>query len=132
MYKRLWAALLACTLAFSCAIVPADATGTTDGKEVIVRATGQINHTIPANTLISVEDWISLDKGEQVRFNCAYVSKSASVDFGLIDADNVFHYQRCTSGSISQSIKIEEAGQYIVAIRNNESYDITVTGNIRY
>lgn len=132
MHKRLRALLLTCILILSCAVVPVGAVENSAVNKVIMRSTGQVNHTIQANSIIALSDWISLDKDEEVRYNCTYTSKSASVDFGLIDSDDVFHYQNCTSGSISETIRITKAGQYKIAIRNNASYSITVTGNIRY
>lgn len=132
MHKRLRALLLTCILILSCAVVPVGAVESSAGKEVIARTTGQLNHTISANTLAFVSDRISLDKDESIRYNCTYTSKSASVDFGYVDANNAFYYLNCTSGSIYKSLKIRESGEYRIAIRNNASYDITVTGNIRY
>lgn len=132
MCKRLWSALLVCALVFSCTIVSVGAAEIPTGKEVIARTTGQLNHTIPANTLVFVSDRISLDKDESIRYNCTYTSKSASVDFGYVDPDGAFCYVNCTSGSIYGSLKITKAGEYKIAIRNNASYDVTVTGNIRY
>ena len=132
IYKRLWIALLACALVFSCTIVSAGAAEIPAGKEVIARTTGQLNHTLTANTLAFVSDWISLDKDELIKYNCTYTSKSASVDFGYVDTNNVFHYLNCTSGSINNSLKITKAGEYKIAIRNNASYSITVTGTIKY
>ena len=132
MCKRLWTTLLACVLAFSCAVIPVRATEQPTDNRDIMRATGQINHKISANTLVSVGNWISMDQGELIQFNCTYVSKSASVDFGYVDSSSAFHYLNCTSGSINQSLTIAKPGEYIIAIRNNAPYDITVTGSIRY
>lgn len=132
MCKRLWTALLICAFVFSGTVIPTKAVEIPVDTGVIVRAIGQINHTIPANTLVFVSDWVSLDKDELLRYNCTYISKSASVDFGYVDSDSAFHYLNCTSGSIYGSLKITKLGEYRIAIRNNESYDITVTGNIRY
>lgn len=132
MRKRLWTVLLACILVFSCTIISAGAVEKPVGNVVIMRSTGQINHTIPANTIVFLTDWISLDKDELIKYNCTYTSKSASVDFGYVDANNAFYYLSSTSGSIYKSLKVREPGEYIIAIRNNAPYDITVTGSIRY
>lgn len=132
MHKRLRALLLTCILILSCAVVPVGAVENSAVNKVIMRSTGQVNHTIQANSIIALSDWISLDKDEEVRYNCTYTSKSASVDFGYVDANNAFYYLNCTSGSIYKSLKIRESGEYRIAIRNNASYDITVTGYIRY
>ena len=76
MRKRLWTVLLACILVFSCTIISAVAVEKPVGNVVIMRSTGQINHTIPANTIVFLTDWISLDKDELIKYNCTYTSKS--------------------------------------------------------
>lgn len=130
--KRVWSILLACALAFSCVILPANATDISEPSSVISRVSGRLDHNIPAKTTACLTNEISLDKDETVTYNCTYTPKSASVDFGIIDSNGVFHYLNCTSGSINKSIKINTAGQYTLAIRNNESYAVTVTGTVRY
>lgn len=130
--NRLFTALLACMLLFSCSFISAAAAETPGNDIVISRVSGRLNHSFPANTITPIGDSISLDKDETVTYNCTYTPKSASLDFGIIDSNNVFHYLNCTSGSINQSIKIDTAGQYTLAIRNNESYAVTVTGTVRY
>ena len=99
---------------------------------VMPRVTGRLNHSLPASIITPIGQSISLDKGETITYNCTYTPKSASVDFGYIDSDSVFCCLSCTTGSINKSIKIEEPGQYTLAIRNNESYSVRVTGTVRY
>lgn len=130
--KRIWGILLACALAFSCAILPVNAAEIPESSHVISRVSGRLDHKIPARTTACLTDEVSLDKGEIITYNCTYTPKSASLDFGYIDSDSVFHYLNYTSGSINQSFEIARAGQYTLAIRNNESYAVTVTGTVRY
>lgn len=74
----------------------------------------------------------SLAANETVTFDCTYTPSTASVDFGLIDSSNHFHYVNVTSGSIDQSIRISQSGSYYLAIRNNSSGTVTVTGTVSY
>ena len=36
-----------------------------------------------------------------------------------------------TSGSIYKAFKVDQTGQYQLAIRDNESFDVTVTGTVK-
>lgn len=130
--KRVWSILLACALAFGCVVLPVSAAEIPESSLVISRVSGRLNHNIPANTIVRLTNEVSIDKGETVSYNCTYTPKSASVDFGYIDSNGVFHYLNCTSGSIEKSFELARAGQYTLAIRNNASYAVTVTGTVRY
>lgn len=130
--RRFWAVLLSCFILIGC-FTPAMAVEAPDGSPAIARAIGRLNNrTIPANTIIGYGGWIYLDAKETVKFDCTYTPSSASVDFGVIDANNVFYPLNTTSGSINEAIRVEELGQYLIAIRNNEDYDVTVTGTVKY
>ena len=73
-----------------------------------------------------------LAAGETVTISASYTPKNASVDFGLIDKDNTFHYINTTSGSINETIRVPLNGNYFFAIKNNSGTSITVTGTINY
>lgn len=130
--KRLWSLLLACVLVLGCSAVPVGAIDTADDNAPILRVSNRINQSISANSIVAIEDWFYLDVGDTVGFNCTYSPKSASIDFGIVSPNGVFQHLNCTSGSFDKSIKISQTGQYTLAIRNNESYAVTVTGTIRY
>lgn len=72
-----------------------------------------------------------LEVGETVRINASY-TPNGSVDFGLLDSDNVFHYLTVTKGSIDKTLKIEKRGNYTFAIRNNTDNQISVSGYVTY
>lgn len=96
------------------------------------RAYGSIGTTISANSAVTVGDALSLDAGETVTFDCTYSPTTASMDFGLIAPNGRFYYINATNGSIDQAIRVSERGTYTVAISNNASYAVTVTGTVRY
>ena len=129
--KRLAAALLSVMLLFSCSFVPAAAAESPSCDAVIARSTGRLNHRLLSG-ITPITSALPFAKGDTITFDCTYSPKSASLDFGIIDSDGVFHYLECTSGSIYKSIKIDEADRYTLAIRNNASYAVTVTGTVRY
>ena len=70
--------------------------------------------------------------GETVTIKASYAPFGASVDFGLVDSDGVFHYFNSTGGSIDRTILIEESGRYTLQIRNNSAYQVEVAGFVNY
>lgn len=129
--KRLASALLACMLLLSCSLVPITAMDAPASQIIMPRAAGRLDHTLsPGITLIGEK--FSLDSGDKITYDCTYTPKSASVDFGVIAPDGLFHFLNSTSGSIDKSFSVGLLGQYQLAIRNNASSDITVTGTVKY
>lgn len=129
--KRLAASLLACMLFLSVSLVPTAAAEVPNGDIVISRSTGRLNHSLSTGITL-ITQALPYVKGDTIKYDCTYTPKSSSVDFGYIDSDNVFHYLNYTSGSVNQSFEIARSGQYTLAIRNNESYAVTVTGTVKY
>lgn len=130
-HNRLVAVLLAFMLLFSCSFVPAAASVPGSGIAMPL-ATGRLDHRLPANLITPISQPISFEKGETIAYNCTYTPKSASVDFGYIAPDGLFYSLNSTSGSINKSIEVGQTGQFTLAIRNNESYAVTVTGTVKY
>ena len=130
--KQFWSVLLACALTLCCTVFPISAAEPHEESFSISRVSGRLSETIPAKNIAYFGDSFSLDKDETVAYNCTYTPKSASVDFGFIAPDGLFYSLNSTSGSINKSIKVTQRGQYTLAIRNNESYAVTVTGTVRY
>ena len=108
-------------------VEPADLT-----SGISARASGSFSTTISANSTVTVGDALPLDAGETVAFDCTYSPASASVDFGLIAPDGYFYSINVTSGSIDKGIRVSERGYYTLAIRNNSSSAVTVTGTVQY
>ena len=129
--KRLAASLLACMLFLSVSLVPTAAAEVPNGDIVISRSTGRLNHSLSTGITL-ITQALPYVKGDTIKYDCTYTPKSASMDFGYIDSDNVFHYLNYTSGSVNQSFEIARSGQYTLAIRNNESYAVTVMGTVKY
>ena len=96
------------------------------------RVTGAVRTTVSANSIKAIGEDISLDAGETVTFDCTYSPSSASMDFGLVAPNGRFYYINVTGGSINKTIQIEERGTYTVAIMNNSSSAVAVTGTVQY
>lgn len=130
--KRFWAVLLSCSLIFSCSVFSSNAAKPMNNRNAVPFAVGSIYQRIAPQSLVQVKTKLSLDAGDEVRFDCDYVPTSASVDFGIVDSNNRFYKINCTDGSIDQAIEVLTRGQYTVVIRNNATYEVTVSGDIHY
>ena len=96
------------------------------------RATGSFSMSIAAKTKSLAENSFSLAAGETVTIKASYIPFDASVDFGLVDSDGVFHYFNITDGSIDKTILIEETGKYTLQVRNNSNGEVKVSGFVNY
>ena len=100
--------------------------------ENISRATGAFETEVAGNTTVAAGSSFLMDVGETVTIDATYSPRSASVDFGLITPDGLFHPIRAQNGSINKTIEIVERGNYTFAIRNNSSVEISVSGYVKY
>lgn len=98
----------------------------------VTRAYGDFTATISPSSGVTVGDTFSLNANDTVSYDCTYTPTSASVDFGLIDSNNHFHYLNVTTGSIDKTIRVSQRGSYTLAIRNNSNSAVTVTGTVNY
>ena len=101
-------------------------------ETAITRATGTLDITIKANSKMEADTAFSMSAGETVRIRANYSPEDASLDFGLVDSEGVFHYINVTTGSIDKTIEVPENGSYTLMIRNNSSKSVVVTGIVRY
>lgn len=127
--RRLFGALLACSLVLGCSALPV---GAAENPPGILRISERFNTTLPANSITYMTDGISLAAGDTIKYDCTYSPKSASVDFGYVGPDGKFHYLNCTNGSINKTFEVSSTGIYTLAIWNNASYTVTVTGTLKY
>lgn len=132
--KRYLCLLLACISIFSCASISAVAADIEEQVTEITerRATGKFDFEISAKTMRRASSSFPMDYGETVTITASYAPASASVDFGLIDSDGLFYPVRGSNGSINQTIRIDLRGTYTFAVRNNSSYDVSVSGFVKY
>lgn len=87
---------------------------------------------IEANGTVLADTSFTMSAGETVRIRANYSPKNASLDFGLVDSNEKFHYINVTTGSIDKTIEIPENGSYTLVIRNNSSKSVKVTGTVTY
>ena len=132
--KKYLCLLFACISIFSCVSVPAAAADIGERATEIteLRATGEFKFKISATSIRKASTSFPMEYGETVTITASYSPASASVDFGLIDSDGVFYPVRGSNGSINQTIRIDLRGTYTFAVRNNSSYEVSVSGFVNY
>ena len=96
------------------------------------RVLGTIDTTVSPGKVAASSKSFALESGSTVTIECTYSPASASVDFGLIAPNGRFYYKNSTTGSIDTTIKISERGYYTLAVRNNSSKSVTVSGSVDY
>ncbi len=129
--KRLLSIMMTCALLVGCACVNVQAADLPGADVPVVCATGKFDMTVEANSMATADTAFPLEVRATVRINASY-TPNGSVDFGLLDSDNVFHYLTVTKGSIDKTLKIEKRGNYTFAIRNNTDNKISVSGYVTY
>lgn len=131
--RRCFGLLLVLSLLASSLGAPAlavEAQNNTAPISVIERASGNFNTTVSAGKIKKIGSAISLRNGESVKFIATYSPNQGSVDFGVLDSNNVFIYVNVTGGSVNDKVTIEKSGNYTPAICNNSSSTISVSGEI--
>lgn len=134
MFKRIFCMMSVGLITLSCIGAPAKAESIEDIAEVpfVERATGRFSLDIPANKTIGATTSFPLEAGEKVTIRATYSPESASVDFGLIAPDGLFYPVRASGGSFEHSIRVDQHGNYTLAIRNNSNVEIAVSGIVNY
>lgn len=127
--KRFFSVILACTILLGGLCINV---GASDIADIETRATGRFSMDIPANTKVKASSSFPLEAGEVVTIKASYTPFSASVDFGLLTPNGAFLYVNVTDGSVDQEIEVDQRGSYTLAVRNNSSKEISVSGFVNY
>ena len=141
MYKA-FRKILAAVAVICCLCVSAGATAPElpivpdDGAEVetvaILRASGSFNVSVNPYARAKGDTDFPLEAGETVRIYATYSPDSASMDFGLVDPDGVFHYVSAENGSFDETFEVPESGNYRLGIKNNSGQTVKVSEFVRY
>lgn len=102
------------------------------GESFVTRASGTLNAEIAPNSIITINESFTMSANGTIKYNCTYTPKTASLDFGIVDSNNHFHYLNVTTGSINKTIRVSQGDTYTLAIRNNSDQTVTVTGTVNY
>ena len=131
--KNLLSMMLTLVVFISCFGVSATAaTAPNSDAPITVLATGKFDMDVPGNTAVKAGSSFPLEVGEVVTIKATYSPFSASVDFGLIAPDGLFYGLNTTTGSFDKAIEVNQRGYYTLAVRNNSSETISVSGYVNY
>lgn len=136
--KKVVCIVLSCLFAVGTITLPANAEeetavlSETEFDLAIPLATNSFSMTVAAESLVAANSSFSLMVGETVTIKASYAPFTASVDFGLLDSNGVFHYFNVTNGSIDKTIEISTSGQYTLVVRNNSTDEVKVSGFVNY
>lgn len=98
----------------------------------IMRASGSFNVSVNPYARAKGDTDFPLEAGETVRIYATYSPDDASMDFGLVDPDGVFHYVNTENGTIDTTIEVPESGNYRLGIKNNSGSTVKVSGFVKY
>ena len=101
-------------------------------EEIVPLAVVSLNVKVSAGKMVKASSDFYLETGETVEINVSYSPKSASMDFGLIGPDGLFHYVSADDGNLDKTIQVNERGYYTFAMRNNSPHGVQVTGFVNY
>ena len=132
--KKIFCWMLTFVVAVSCFSVSTAAAESTPDEVpgVVVRAIEKFDMEVPANSTAKADSSFSLEAGEIVTIKATYSPFTASVDFGLIAPDGFFYNQNTTTGVFDEAIEVNQRGRYYLAIRNNSSENVSVSGYVNY
>lgn len=132
--RKFFCVFLTCAVLLGCFTVYASAVSSTEPEIDIlgILGSGQFRTDIPGDSYFTADMDFSLEAGDTVTIRASYSPKSANVDFGLIAPDGLFYASNTENGSISVTFNIEERGYYTLAVRNNSSNTVNVSGYVSY
>ena len=138
--RKIISVMLACMIIMGTACVSAGAVSETVPTPVTIEkettmsvfASGSFSMSVSPYGKSEASTAFPLEAGETVSISAVYTPENASMDFGLVDPDGVFHYFNVTGGSIDETILVSENGNYTFAVRNNSGQTVRVSGFVRY
>ena len=96
---------------------------------VTPRASVRFEADIEENSISAMKNVkFPLEANETVTINAS----SSSMDFGLVTSDGYFYYINVDNGNINKTIRVEERGNYMLAVRNNSDDTVSVVGYVNY
>ena len=124
--------LLAIILAFACLTMNAGAVQAEPEANTlsIERASGRFSVDVGKQS--TADSTFPLDIGDTVTIKATYTPQSAGVDFGLMAPDGLFYSLPGQRGSFNETFKVDQRGDYTLAIRNNSDSTVSVSGTVSY
>lgn len=104
----------------------------TESSTQIIKASGSFNIRIDAHNKTITGTILHLSAGDTVQICANYSPSNSRIDFGLLDSSGAFHYISTTTGKIDKIIRVPELGNYRLAIKNNSSTAVRISGFVHY
>lgn len=98
----------------------------------VLRATGSFDWTISPKKAMVGDTKFSLGQNETVTINCTFSPKDTDIDIGLVAPDGYFYYISAKGGNFQETIKVNDSGYYVLAIRNNSGNSVRAMGFVYY
>ena len=141
--KKMFCLLLALAVSFGCLTVNAGAAEVETQFHTLVveaqfyslaieRASGRFSMDIGKQSTVAADMSFPLEIGESVTINASYSPRSASVEFGLIAPDGLFYSLSGKNGSFNEAFKVDQRGNYTLAVQNNSNFTVSVSGFVNY
>ena len=132
--RKIISMMMACMVIMGTTCANAEAVSDTfeSKMSIAVFASGSFSMSVSPYGKSEASTAFPLEAGETVHISAVYTPESASMDFGLVDPDGVFHYINVTDGSIDKTIRVNENGNYTFAVRNNSGQTVKVSGFVKY
>lgn len=135
--KRMICVVLAMVMLFSNAAVchAEEHTFTVEGISVetnAARATKYFSIGVNPQGKSYLSEPLSLDAGETVRINATYSPTNSQLMIGLVDQNGKFSYTTTTNGQIDVTLKIDKRGNYRLAVVNNSTNTVSISGYVYY
>lgn len=97
-----------------------------------VYATRSIRFDIQPNAGAVSSSIMPLEVGETVVITAGYTPFSASLEVGIVDSNGQFYYTTFTGGNVDLEIVITKRGDYRLAVYNNSSTLVSLSGYVNY
>ena len=97
-----------------------------------VYATRSIRFDIQPNAGAVSSSIMPLEVGETVVITAGYTPFSANLEVGIVDSDGQFYYTTFTGGNVDMEIIITKRGDYKLAVYNNSSALVSMSGYVNY
>ena len=96
------------------------------------RATRYFSMGVKANGRSIVNQELSVDVGETIQINATYSPANAEIQIGVVDENGQFRFVRVTGGDVNITIRISEQGNYRLAVKNNSTNAVNISGYVYY
>lgn len=95
-------------------------------------ATTSFDWSISAGKIKKDTAGFPMRKKETITIEGTFTPQDANIDFGLITPDGFFYAMSGKDGRFNQTIRVDQDGEYYLAIRNNSDKTVDAKGIVYY